>query len=120
MTARLANQSQFSFRGVTYFATSVSVEPPAAEIVDMTTNGTPLGQRRMIATGDALSPGGVSVEALGFADPTLLIGLLGDVTFTTPIGSVTKKAICESASVEGRVADLLRIRLSFVMTSETS
>jgi hypothetical protein len=118
MSARLANKSQFSFKGVTYAATAVSVESPSAEIVDITTASTPLGKRQLMATGDVASAGRVSVDALGFADPSALVGQSGDAVFTTPVGSVTQKVICESASVDGRVADLLRIRLSLVMTSD--
>jgi hypothetical protein len=117
MSARLANRSQFSFNGTTYAATSVSVEAPQPEIVDMTSLGSPLGDPRMVPTGDVTAPGRISVEAFGFANPASLVGTIGLATFTTPLGSVSKRAICDSASVEGQVADLLRVRFSLTMTS---
>jgi hypothetical protein len=120
MSARLANRSQFAFNGTTYAATAVTVEAPQPEIVDMTSADAALGGRRIVATGDILSPGRVSVEALGYADPRVLVGVAGNATFTTPAGSITARAVCESAAVEGRVADLLRVRFSLVMTTATT
>jgi hypothetical protein len=119
MSRALANRSQFSFRGEVFFATSVSVDSPAAEYVDMTSATDPVGTSLIVPTGARTGPGKISVDAMGFKNPESLIGLAGQATFTTPLGSISRRAICESASVEGSVGEALKIRFSLVLTDYT-
>jgi hypothetical protein len=117
MSLRLSNRSQFSFNGQTFTVTSVSVESPEPEIVNMTAIGATVRQLRLVPTGDIVSPGKIAVEAFGFVDPSEMVGTVGEARFATTLGTVVQQVICDSANVEAQVADLLRIRFSLTMTS---
>lgn len=115
----LANQSAFTFGGAAYTATSVAVEAPTPEIVNMTAVGDGVGTIKMVPTGAYTSPGRINVECLGFADPISLVGSTGDAVLSTSGTTITKRVVCESASVEARVGDLLRLRFSLMPTDYT-
>jgi hypothetical protein len=119
MPFSLSHQSTFTFMGGTYDVTSVSVQGPTPEVVDMTPHNAPASQRILVPTGAYTDTGSIDVEALGFADPKNLTGLQGEAVFTTPLGSVTRIVICESASAEGRVGDVLRLRFTLKPTDYT-
>jgi hypothetical protein len=116
MPFSLSHNSTFSFAGTTFDVTSVSVEGPTAEIVDMTPGGAPVSHRVLVATGGYTDTGSIDVEAFGFADPKTFIGVAGAAVFATPLGTVTRNVICESASAEGRVGELLRLRFKLKPT----
>ena len=46
----------FSFSGFSAHYTSISVQEPEFEVVDMTKIDDPIGTRRMVSTGDVTSP----------------------------------------------------------------
>jgi len=119
MPFSLSQNSTFSFAGGVYDVTSVAVQGPTPEIVDMTPGGAPVGQKWYLASGAYTDTGSIDVEAYGFADPINLIGVAGQAVFTTPLGSVARNVICESASVEGRVGELLRLRFTLKPTDYT-
>lgn len=108
--------STFTFNGEVFTATSVSVEAPTAEIVDMTPPTAPLGFRVLVPTGDATSTGKIDVEGFGFADPKAYVAVVGQAVFSTPAGSISRQVVCDSASVTGQVGDLFRFRISFIPT----
>lgn len=85
----------------------------------MTPSGAPVGEKYLVPTGAYTDTGSIEVEALGFADPKNLIGLRGAAVFATPLGSVTRSVICESASADGRVGDVLRLRFTLKPTDYT-
>lgn len=114
MVQSLANRSQFTFAGVKFLATSVSVQGPSPEIADMSTFDSNLV--KLVPTGSYTSPGRIDVECLGFVDPLSIIGETGEVVFTTPAGAIARNVICESASSDAQVGDVLRMRMSFVPT----
>lgn len=119
MSRTLANRSTFTFNGSEYLATSVTVEAPQPEIVNMTAHDAPGKNVVMVATGAYTSPGSIEVEAFGMMDPVSLIGVNGQATFKTPSGSVTRQCVCSAASVSGQVGDLLRVRFSLTPTDYT-
>jgi hypothetical protein len=102
----------FLFNGVAYSATSVQVEAPTAEIVNMTAATMRPGRAEMVPSGDITSPGRVTVEAISSTDPASLVGTRGRLLFT----GVSRNAICETASLEARTADLFRVRMTFIPT----
>ena len=114
--ARSAQGSTFTFRGSVFTVTSVSVEAPTPEIVDMTPPAAPLGRKVLVPTGDATSTGRIEVEGFGFADPNLYVSEVGQAVFSTPAGTISRQVVCDSCSVTGQVGDLLRFRLSFIPT----
>lgn len=116
--ATLANQSKFTFKSGVYTVTSVSVEAPQPEIVNMTGVSDGPKVMRMVRTGDYTSPGRISVQGFGFYDPKNLVGEFGNVSFETPSGTVGRFCILDSASTEARVGDVLRVSMTFMPTDE--
>jgi hypothetical protein len=108
---------------------SISVEEATPEIVDMTQVGDPLGGRKMVATGDILSPAKVTIEYLrdsteiARATPlsTFGAGLAGQVGTLTIANSaafvVQSEAVLESAGTELAAGDFMRGRMTFVMNN---
>lgn len=112
----------FTFPGFTAHYTSISVEEPQAEIVDMTDLGDAVGVRRMVGTGDITSPGRVRVDYIrqaGTPAPLTISGLSGSLSISHANVSVTKKAILESATSEIAVGQFLRGTLNFVIDNST-
>jgi len=118
--ATLANQSSFTFGGVTYTVTSVSVESPGVEIVNMTSSSDGPGKMMMVKTGDYTSPGRISVEGFGANDPKGLVNLTGDAVFDTPRGVISRYCILDSARTEGKVGDVLRVSFTLTPTDYTA
>ena len=113
----------FTFPGFTAHYTSISVEEPQAEVVDMTSASDALGTKRMVPTGDIASPGRIRVDYIRRPDttqPLAMVGALGinagnavTLTFShASAGSFTTKAILESASNEVANGDMMRGSLS--------
>lgn len=113
----LANGTTFTFNSTAYTVTAIRVTSPQPEIVNMTDVDDALGSMQMVKTGDALSPGTVEIDVLGVVDPTTLVGTYGElsITGTASVGS-SLKALCESATMEARVADVIRGTARFVLT----
>jgi hypothetical protein len=113
----------FTFPGITAHYTSISVEEPEAEVVDVTKIDAPLSiKRHMMATGDYTSPGSVSVDYIrlaGTAAPMTLTGLEGQLSISHANISVSKKAVLQSATSEMAVGDFLRGTLTFVIDHST-
>ena len=114
----------FSFPGIVATYTSIQVEDPEPEVVDMTAFNGQLGIKRIVYTGDMKSPGRVSVDYLrdaGCAAPLTMTGLYGILTISFPQGAdrqpqiVQRRALLESATTEMSVGDLVRGRLSFLI-----
>jgi hypothetical protein len=113
----------FTFPGITAHYTSISVEEPEAEVVDITGVADPLSvRRRMVATGDFTSPGSVRVDYIRLAAtpaPMTISGLSGQLTISHANLSVSKQAILQSASSEMAVGDFLRGSMTFVINHGT-
>lgn len=118
MAGYVASGATFTFCGVRAIATRVSVEAPTAEIVDMTAHDAPVNQKMLVPTG-ANGGGAVDVEFLqspsGAVSPLDAIGKVGVASFTGNTFSINSRAVCESATVEAAVGDLVRgtMRLRF-------
>jgi hypothetical protein len=106
---------------------SISIEEAQPEIVDMTAVDDPLTVKKIVATGDILSPAKVSIEYLrGTADLALAApattiatmassGAVGTLSIAHPAFSVTEQAVLESASTEMSVGDGIRGRMTFAI-----
>ena len=108
----------FTFPGFTAHYTSISVQEPEAEVVDMTRISDPVRTRRMVATGDVTSPATVRVDYIRLANtpaPLTISGLSGQLVISHPNVSVSKKAVLQSATSEIAVGDVLRGTLNFVI-----
>lgn len=120
MAGYVASGATFTFCGVKAIATRVSVEAPTAEIVDMTATDAPVNQTVLVPTGAWVGGGGtVDVEFLqspqNGVSPLLAIGKVGLASFSGNTFSINNRAVCESASIEASVGDLVRgtMRLRF-------
>lgn len=116
MSRTLAHTATFAFAGATYFATSVSVEAPQPEIVAMTSINDPNNANVMVPTGAYTSPGRIAVECFGSTDPKNLVGVVGQAQFTNKLATITRNVVCDSASTEGQVGSLLRLRFTLMPT----
>lgn len=120
MAGYVASGATFTFCGVRAIATRVSVEAPTAEIVDMTAHNAAVDTTMLVPTGAWVGGGGtVDVEFLqsptNAVSPLVAIGKVGLASFTGNTFSINKRAVCESATVEAAVGDLVRgtMRLRF-------
>lgn len=118
----------FTFPGIEAVYTSIQVEDPEPEIVDMTSPLDPLGVRRMMDTGDMKSPGRVTVDYLrngSSPTPLKMAGSYGVLRIALPdrplfFGTVVQiGAIVESASTEFAVGELVRGRMTFMVDHTT-
>lgn len=120
----------FTFPGFTAHYTSISVEEPQAEVIDMTSVSDPVGRKRMVPTGDVTSPARIRVDYVRLAGtpaPMRMTGRNGvnageavTLSFShSTAPSFTTKAILESASSEIAIGDLMRGTLNFVIDSTT-
>ena len=121
----------FTFPGFTAHYTSISVEEPEAEVVDMTKIDDPVGRRRMVPTGDVTSPATIRVDYIRLANTgtqplgfTGQIGLNGGEAVTLSFanataGNFTAKAALVSASSEIAVGEFIRGTLNFVVDNST-
>ena len=109
--------------------TSISIEEAQPEVVDMTDIGDPLGGRRIMATGDVLSPAKVTIEFMRRSSdlqnfppgtttdtPEQLEGTLrisrSGIDFDQP-------AVLTSASTDLAVGDVIRGKMSFTISRIT-
>lgn len=121
----------FTFPGFTAHYTSISVEEPQAEIVDMTSFSDPVGRKKMVPTGDITSPGRIRVDYVRLAGTSAPLAMTGKnginageaVTLSfahSAASNFTTKAVLESASSEIAVGQFIRGSLNFVVDNSTS
>ena len=104
-----------SFQGA---VVGLSVETPAAEIVDMTSPSDPSGYSVRVPTGE-WSGGRISLDFIATTATGDIQGIvrgIGPLTFSSPRYSVTRRCILESASTEARVGELVRGSATFIPT----
>ena len=117
----------FSFPGIIGLFTSISVEEPEMEVVDMTAWDDAFvagrGSKRLIATGDMKSPGKITVDYLrdhSSTTPLEMRGAYGDLILSIPDGpggpvNILRKAYLESATTEIATGDVIRGRITFLI-----
>ena len=109
--------------------TSISIEEAQPEVVDMTDIGDPLGGRRIMATGDVLSPAKVTIEFMrtafdlgnfppGYTTDTQG-GLEGYLLISCPSFTINQPAVLDSASTDMAVGDVIRGKMSFTISRIT-
>lgn len=109
--------------------TSISIEEAQPEVVDMTDIGDPLGGRRIMATGDVLSPAKVTIEFMrtAFDLANFPPGLTTDTRdrvegylyIARPGFSINQWAVLDSASTDLAVGDVIRGKMSFTISRIT-
>jgi hypothetical protein len=96
--------------------TGISVEMPTAEVTNMTAATDGLGYTYMVPTGE-WAGGTITVDFLTFnADPQAFVRKVGNLTFTSAGYSISRRVVCESASVSAQAGELVRGSFKFLMT----
>lgn len=116
MAGATAHGATFSFLGFSGTLTGISVEMPTAEVTNMTAAGDARGYTFMVPTGEQTG-GTVTVDFLTInSDPWAFVKRVGQLTFSSAGYSVSRRVICESASVSAQSGELVRGSLKFLMT----
>jgi len=116
MAGATAQGATFSFLSFSGKLLGISVEMPTAEVTNMTAAEDSLGYTFMVPTGE-WAGGTITVDFLTTnADPQSFVRQVGNLTFTSAGYSVTRRVICESASVSAQAGELVRGSLKFLMT----
>lgn len=116
VTAQGATFTFNSFRGS---VAGIAVEMPRAEVTNMTSVSNPSGLTVVVPTGE-WSGGTIKVDFLtSNADPQTFVRQAGQLTFTSAGYSVSRRVVCESASVTAQAGDIIRGTLTFLMTDYT-
>ena len=114
-----AQGATFTFKGVQAIVSGISVETPAAEVVDMASAADPVGTIGMVPTGE-WSGGTISVDYIHAGplqtDPQSVVRQVGQLAFVSPGYSVVRNAILESATTEARTGEIVRGTLRFRIT----
>lgn len=116
MAGATAHGATFSFLGAMATITGISVEMPTAETTDMTPASSNAAQQVIVPTG-AWSGGTITVDFLNLnVDPQVLVRSVGQLSFGSAGYSVSRRVVCESASVSAQAGELVRGSLRFRMT----
>lgn len=114
-----AQGATFTFKGVQAIVSGISVETPAAEVVDMASAADPVGANVVVPTGE-WSGGTISIDYIHAGplqtDPHFLVRQIGQLRFASPGYSVSRQAILESATTEARTGEIVRGTLRFRIT----
>jgi hypothetical protein len=114
MAGTTAHGATFSFKGVSFTLTGISVETPTAGVVDMTPWNASAATSVIVPTGE-WSGGSVSVDYLG-GDMSSLVKQVGMLTFSSAGFSYSRNVLLESATVGATVNDLVRGTMKFRLT----
>jgi hypothetical protein len=116
MAGATAQGATFSFLSFSGTLLGISVEMPTAEVVNMTGMQDSTGTIAMVPTGD-WSGGTITVDFLTFnADPQSYVKKVGGLSFSSGGYSVSRRVVCESASVSAQTGELVRGSFRFQMT----
>jgi hypothetical protein len=122
MAGFVASGATLTFCGITAIATRVSVDHPTAEIVDMTPYNAPANELVLVPSG-ANGGGTVDVDFIQKNDgigPLQAIGKVGVLSFTGQAFLLSNRAVCEAATQEAAVGDLVRGTMRFRLTDYTA
>jgi hypothetical protein len=116
MAGATAHGATFSFMGFNGKLTGISVEMPTAEVTNMTAATDSLGYTFMVPTGEQ-SGGTITVDFLSSnADPWVFVRQVGILSFSSVGYSISRRVLCESASVSAQAGEIVRGSLRFLMT----
>ncbi len=116
MAGATAHGATFTFSGFVGSITGISVQMPTAQVTDMTAAVDGLGYSYMVPTGE-WAGGTITVDFLTTnADPQSFVRKVGQLTFASPGYSISRRVICESASVGAQAGEIVRGSFKFLMT----
>jgi flagella basal body P-ring formation protein FlgA len=116
MAGVTAHGATFSFSTFSGKLTGISVEMPTAEVTNMTAAEDNLGYTFMVPTGEQ-SGGTITVDFITTnADPWTFVKKVDILRFSSEGYTVSRRVICESASVSAQSGELVRGSLRFLIT----
>jgi hypothetical protein len=116
MAGATAHGATFSFLTFSGTVTGISVEMPTAEVTNMTAAGDGLGYTFMVPTGE-WAGGTITVDFLTTnADPQSFVRKVGNLSFSSAGYSISRRVICDGASVGAQAGELVRGSIKFLMT----
>lgn len=116
MAGATAHGATFSFLGAVATITGISVEMPTAETTDMTSASNTASQLVIVPTG-AWSGGAITIDFLTInVDPQTLVRSVGQLTFRSAGYTISRRVVCESASVSAQAGEIVRGSIRFRMT----
>jgi hypothetical protein len=116
MAGVTAHGATFTFSGFSGKVSGISIETPTAEVTDMAGVGDGRGLQVLVPTG-GLTGGTITVDFLtSGGDPQRLVRSVGQLTFASEGYSMSRRVLCESASVTAQAGELVRGSLRFRIT----
>jgi hypothetical protein len=117
MAGSTAQGTTASFNGYSFTVTGFSFNPPAEQLVDMTSAGDLVGANVMVPTGEK-TPGTMTIDFIAdntFSNPQAVIGQQGSLAIFGPY-SITRNVVCTDGSVEATIGDIIKGTLEFTIT----
>lgn len=116
MAGATAHGATFSYRGFTGKISGISVEMPTAEVTDMTAMQDGVGYSYMVPTGE-WAGGTITVDFIASSqDPQLFVRTTGQLVFASSGYSISRRVICQSASVAAQSGEIVRGSFKFLIT----
>ncbi len=118
MAGFTAQGATFTYSGFSGKVTGISVETPTAVIADMTAVGNPSGYMVMVPTGD-WAGGTITVDFIAAGDPQSLVKTTGIVTFASAALTISRRVVCQAASISAKAGEIVSGSLKFLITDYT-
>lgn len=116
MAGATAQGAKFTFSGFSGKVSGISVETPTAEVADMTSMQHALGYSMMVPTGE-VAGGTITVDFISTGqDPQSLVKTTGQLVFSSAGLNISRRVVCQSASVAAQVGEIVRGSLRFLIT----
>jgi hypothetical protein len=116
MAGFTAQGSTFTYLGFSGKVSGISVEAPTAEVADMTSMFDAVGYSMMVPTGE-WSGGTITVDFISSGqDPQVFVKTKGQLTFASDRFSLSRRVVCQSASVSAQVGEIVRGSIKFLIT----
>lgn len=119
MAGFTAQGATFTYSGFSGKVSGISVESPTAEVTDMTAMQNAVGYSVMVPTGE-WAGGTITVDFISDGkDPQSLVKTTGQLVFSSAGLSITRRVVCQSASIAAQVGEIVRGSLRFLITDYT-
>ena len=116
MAGFTAQGATFTYSGFSGKVSGISVETPTAEVTDMTAMQDAVGYSYMVPTGE-WAGGTITVDFIASSqDPQSLVKTTGQLVFSSAGYSISRRVLCQSASVAAQVGEIVRGSLKFLIT----
>jgi hypothetical protein len=116
MAGFTAQGATFTYLGFSGKVSGISVETPTAEVADMTSMSDAVGYSMMVPTGE-WSGGTITVDFISSGqDPQAFVKTKGQLSFASDRFGLSRRVVCQSASVSAQVGEIVRGSITFLIT----